>query len=251
MPLGPQQLTEKEKQTLRLIVRGHDAKSVARTLGLSVHTINERLRDARRKLQVSSSREAARLLFESESAAPQKTADKEFGEAGPSRSNDRDHSRPELAQARRLRGALAGVTIMLIIIGAAALAVITGQTSPANGNEPPLPQAVAETEAVAAAREWLELGDQGRWNEGWRATAEAFRKANSAARWADAATRARTPLGALVSRTALQSISVPTPPAGGEVVKFRSSFANRAEVVETVSLVREGGRLKVTGIYME
>ena len=29
-------LTEREKQTLRLIVRGHDAKSVARSLGLSV-----------------------------------------------------------------------------------------------------------------------------------------------------------------------------------------------------------------------
>ena len=54
-------LTEKEKQTLRLMVRGHDAKSIARSLGLSVHTINERLRDARRKLAVSSSREAARM----------------------------------------------------------------------------------------------------------------------------------------------------------------------------------------------
>lgn len=53
---GIDALTEKEKQTLRLIVRGHDAKSVAVTLGLSVHTINERLRDARRKLAVSSSR---------------------------------------------------------------------------------------------------------------------------------------------------------------------------------------------------
>ncbi|MDQ2763305.1 MAG: LuxR C-terminal-related transcriptional regulator, partial [Pseudomonadota bacterium] len=42
-------LSDKEKQTLRLIVRGHDAKSIARSLGLSVHTINERLRDARRK----------------------------------------------------------------------------------------------------------------------------------------------------------------------------------------------------------
>lgn len=59
-------LSEKEKQTLRLIVRGHDAKSTARTLGLSVHTINERLRDARRKMAVSSSREAARLLLEAE-----------------------------------------------------------------------------------------------------------------------------------------------------------------------------------------
>ncbi|RZM06204.1 MAG: LuxR family transcriptional regulator, partial [Sphingomonas sp.] len=63
---GVPALTEREKQTLRLIVRGHDAKSVARSLGLSVHTINERLRDARRKLSVSSSREAARLLMDAE-----------------------------------------------------------------------------------------------------------------------------------------------------------------------------------------
>jgi DNA-binding CsgD family transcriptional regulator len=34
-------LTEKEKQTLRLIVRSHGAKSIACSLGLSVHTINE------------------------------------------------------------------------------------------------------------------------------------------------------------------------------------------------------------------
>ena len=53
-------LTEKEKQTLRQLVSGHDAKSMARELGLSVHTVNERLRDARRKMAVSSSREAAR-----------------------------------------------------------------------------------------------------------------------------------------------------------------------------------------------
>src|SRR6476619_427904 len=59
-------LTEKEKQTLRLIVRGHDAKSTARELGLSVHTVNERLRDARRKLEVSSSREAARIVLAAE-----------------------------------------------------------------------------------------------------------------------------------------------------------------------------------------
>src|SRR4051812_49634677 len=77
-------LTEKEKQTLRLIVRGHDAKSVARSLGLSVHTINERLRDARRKMAVSSSREAARILFEAEggdapSSVPESSADMQIG----------------------------------------------------------------------------------------------------------------------------------------------------------------------------
>ena len=56
MTEGYQSLTEKEKQTLRLVVQGYDAKSMARHLGLSVHTINERLRYARRKMAVSSSR---------------------------------------------------------------------------------------------------------------------------------------------------------------------------------------------------
>lgn len=46
---GIQALTEKEKETLRLLVSGYDAKSMARHPGLSVHTVNERLRDARRK----------------------------------------------------------------------------------------------------------------------------------------------------------------------------------------------------------
>src|SRR3954466_10833925 len=78
---GHAALTDKEKETLRLIVRGHDAKSMARHLGLSVHTINERLRDARRKLSVSSSREAARLLLEREDTAPGNAADKKIGEA--------------------------------------------------------------------------------------------------------------------------------------------------------------------------
>ncbi len=59
-------LTDKERQTLRLILRGHDAKSSARELGLSVHTVNERLRDARRKLGVTSSWEAARRLMAEE-----------------------------------------------------------------------------------------------------------------------------------------------------------------------------------------
>ncbi len=76
-------LTEKQKQTLRLIVRGHDAKSTARSLGLSVPTINERLRDARRKMAVSSSREAARLLLEAEGGGmasdPNLSGDMEFG----------------------------------------------------------------------------------------------------------------------------------------------------------------------------
>src|SRR3954470_5611279 len=78
---GYQALTEKEKETLRLLLAGHDAKSMARHFGLSVHTINERLRDARRKLSASSSREAARLLREAEGADPESLVDDGIGDA--------------------------------------------------------------------------------------------------------------------------------------------------------------------------
>ena len=63
---GAQQLTPRQKEILRLLFAGHNAKSAARELGISVHTVNEHLRDARRSMGVPSSREAARILVESE-----------------------------------------------------------------------------------------------------------------------------------------------------------------------------------------
>ncbi len=66
MSEAPFGLSEKESEVLRLLTQGHDAKSAATSLGLSVHTVNERLREARAKTQSSSSRGAARLLAETE-----------------------------------------------------------------------------------------------------------------------------------------------------------------------------------------
>lgn len=55
-------LTDKELQVLRLLAAGHTVKSIAAHLERSEASINERLRDARRKTGVGSSRELARLL---------------------------------------------------------------------------------------------------------------------------------------------------------------------------------------------
>ena len=258
MSAGYQTLTEKEKQTLRLIVRGHDAKSMARHLGLSIHTVNERLRDARRKLEVSSSREAARLLLYAEGDAPQNLADKQIGEAAASDDMGQDAA-PGTGQGRtqRLAGLTAGVIIMSIFLGVLALSLLSDGTvstaaidAPSPG-ETTAPLAVGESEVVRSARGWLVLGDQGRWQDGWLATATSFRKLNTAEVWADVAEKARAPLGAVVSRTALSQESVPAPPAGVEVVKFRTTFANKADVIETVSLAREGSAWKVVGIYLD
>ena len=62
-------LTDREMEVLRLLVAGHTVKTIAARLGRSETSINERLRAARRKTGVGSSRELARLLD------PQKTCD--------------------------------------------------------------------------------------------------------------------------------------------------------------------------------
>ncbi|HWU93280.1 MAG TPA: helix-turn-helix transcriptional regulator, partial [Sphingomicrobium sp.] len=79
MAFDPEVLSDREKAVLRLLAEGHDAKSTARELGLSVHAVNERLRATRRKLGVSSSRAAARLLVSSERSASNSVVDNKIG----------------------------------------------------------------------------------------------------------------------------------------------------------------------------
>jgi DNA-binding CsgD family transcriptional regulator len=249
-------LTEKEKQTLRLIVRGHDAKSTARSLGLSVHTINERLRDARRKLAVSSSREAARLLLEAEGGSPDSPnpdliGDTRIGE---------DVARPRVdGMAAPIVGAgwryrhpriIIGVLLMTLALGLLALAALPQVDSAA----PPTPitaDATSNSEVVDSARQWLALLDQGHWDESYRATGTSFRKLNTPQVWATVSEKARVPLGAVISRTFVSQENLPAPPAGYEVVKFRTRFAHRPEALETVTLDREAGSWRVVGVTIE
>jgi DNA-binding CsgD family transcriptional regulator len=217
MPTGYQALTEKEKETLRLIVRGHDAKSMARSLGLSVHTINERLREARRKLRVSSSREAARLVFEAESLTPQIDVDSNLGAA--QRPIALAHRTAVGSGQDRPRAArlIAGASAMSIFIAFLAISSFGTQQAAGPASAPTSSAVASESDAVRSARDWLVLGDQQRWQEGWQGTASTFRKLNSAAQWAAAAQKVRVPLGAVVTRIVLGEESVPAPPAGVQV----------------------------------
>lgn len=62
VPEPARQLTARELEVLRLLAEGHTIKSIAVQLGRTEASINERLRDARRKTGVGSSRELARQL---------------------------------------------------------------------------------------------------------------------------------------------------------------------------------------------
>jgi DNA-binding NarL/FixJ family response regulator len=57
-------LTGRETDILRLIAGGNGGSAVALELGLALNTVNQHLIAARRKLQVTSSKEAARLAQE-------------------------------------------------------------------------------------------------------------------------------------------------------------------------------------------
>lgn len=106
---GPSALADKlnarELEILRLLAAGHTVKSIAVRLSRSEASINERLRDARRKAGVGSSRELARLLDE------QKIWDKN-PDLAPLRSSEDTRGQP----ANRRRFMARGKLIMLVTI---------------------------------------------------------------------------------------------------------------------------------------
>lgn len=253
---GLQALSEKEKQTLRLIVRGHDAKSIARSLGLSVHTINERLRDARRKMAVSSSREAARLLLDAEGGDPGSSNPDSFGhmrigeDAARLRLDQKSAPVSGVGLAIRHPRNLIGVLLMTLALGLLALTILPHLASSPQV-APNTHHTATDAGVVDAAQQFLALVDQGRWDESYRATGAAFRKLNTAQLWAEVSEKVRVPLGAMVSRTFVSQQNLPAPPHGYEVVRFRTRFANKAEAVETVTLEREDGGWRVVAVLIE
>lgn len=77
--LSCEYLNENEKAALRLLLQGHDAKTAAQEIGVTPNVINERLRSARQKLQVTSSKAAARMLAEHEGYDPKNFVPKNIG----------------------------------------------------------------------------------------------------------------------------------------------------------------------------
>lgn len=265
-------LSDKEKEVLRLFGRGHDAKSTANTLGLSVHTINERLRAARRKLDVTSSRQAARWLFEVEGEGrvpgspnapgaqpPQKSGSEFFGDA-PKASSPDPASRA--AMSRRVVFWIGGIFVMLTLALAAALMAPASQAPEPTGSQtalaerspgdPATPIEAAQLrEFERAARDWLALVDQSDWDASFSAAGPSFKKLNTVATWREASRLARVPLGDVVERATDTAVYVNAPPHGYVIVSFRTDFAQRAGALEKVTLERDEAGWKVVGYVID
>jgi DNA-binding CsgD family transcriptional regulator len=65
-PPSLERLTPRERECLRLVAQHLSSKEIARRLGLSQHTVDGHLHEARRKLGVPTRRDAVRILLESE-----------------------------------------------------------------------------------------------------------------------------------------------------------------------------------------
>lgn len=104
----------------------------------------------------------------------------------------------------------------------------------------------AEDEASTSGQKWLSLLDDQKYEESWNQAASMFRDQVKQEQWVVALKRSREPLGALVSRTSPRvefTKSLRGAPDGEyAIIHFATTFKNKGDVTERLTLVKEDGR---------
>jgi hypothetical protein len=114
----------------------------------------------------------------------------------------------------------------------------------------------AETKAADAAKAWLALVDQGKYEESWDAAVDSLRNRVSKDNFVQSLAAARKPLGRLKSRELASTqyeLHRPPAPAGEFVfVEFKTAFENKESAGETVAaMLGSDGKWKVSGYYVK
>jgi hypothetical protein len=117
-------------------------------------------------------------------------------------------------------------------------------------------QADAENAALAAAKAWLQLVDDGKYMESWNEASEYFKRAITKEQWEQTVKAVRAPLGEKVSRqlkSQQYATTLPGAPDGEYVViQFDSSFTNKKTAVETITpMLDKDGMWRVSGYYIK
>lgn len=110
-------------------------------------------------------------------------------------------------------------------------------------------------QAVAAAKAWLALVDEGRYDDSWKDAAPFFQEKVPESVWGAQLESVRKPLGKLVSRELLGAefhTKLPGAPEGEYVViQFKTSFENKPVAVETVTPMKDPeGAWRVSGYFI-
>ena len=119
----------------------------------------------------------------------------------------------------------------------------------------PAPAADPVDSAREAAESWLTLVDAGEYDQSWERAASFFKQQVRQEQWKQAATKAREPLGELISRELLAAqatTSLPGAPDGEYVViQYRTQFANKKNAVETITPMKDAdGSWRVSGYFV-
>ena len=117
------------------------------------------------------------------------------------------------------------------------------------------PNAKAKILAQAAAQDWLALLDNGTFDTGWEDMTTAAKSATTKDEWVNATKGVRTPLGAVKNREVMTNKYLDTlegMPAGAAiVVEFGTTFENKEDAFETVTLQMDGDAWKVARYVTE
>lgn len=113
----------------------------------------------------------------------------------------------------------------------------------------------AEAQATEAAKAWLQLVDQGKYNESWQEAASVFRRNVGKGQWKKMAQGVREPLGSLQVRqleSAKYTSTLPGAPDGEYVIiQFKATYANKASAVETLTPMKDSdGVWRVSGYFI-
>lgn len=114
--------------------------------------------------------------------------------------------------------------------------------------------AASSQEAQASAEAWLSLVDNQKYAESWAESSSMFQSRVAQQKWMEMSKSVREPLGQVTARKLLTvtfAKSLPGAPDGDyAVLRFQSSFKNKADAVETVTLVLDGGKMKSAGYFI-
>jgi Protein of unknown function (DUF4019) len=108
--------------------------------------------------------------------------------------------------------------------------------------------------AQDAAAAWLQLADTAQYGASWDVAAALFKASMPRAAWESALKSVRPALGAVRSRqlkSATYTRTLPGVPDGEYVViQYRTRFEHKADALETITPMREGGSWKVSGYFI-
>lgn len=106
-----------------------------------------------------------------------------------------------------------------------------------------------EQTAVQYALDWLALADQGKYTERWDGLADLFKKNVKRDKWIEDLKRSCKPFSKLLKRELQEETKSSEPPVGDYIIfRFKSSFENRKDVVEAVSVIKKNnGKWGISG----